>query len=128
MVNNDKYFYRNSDQGTSFNQCTDMLNVWTTPGQVTDIPRVGEELHLGDDTGWLENASFVRLKNLTVAYDFPKSLVNRWGLNGIQLHFTGRNLWTITDFSGYDPEPQSNMIQFQFPNTRQYEFGLEVSF
>ena len=105
-----------------------MLNVWTTPGQVTDIPRVGEELHLGDDTGWLENASFVRLKNLTVAYDFPKSLVNRWGLNGIQLHFTGRNLWTITDFSGYDPEPQSNMIQFQFPNTRQYEFGLEVSF
>ena len=86
MINNDKYFITNSAQGASFNQTVDMLNMWTTPGQVTDIPALGEELHLGDDTSWLENASFCRMKNLTVAYDFPSKLVNKWGLKGLQLH------------------------------------------
>lgn len=130
VINNDKYFITNSAQGASFNQTVDMLNMWTTPGQVTDIPALGEELHLGDDTSWLENASFCRMKNLTVAYDFPSKLVNKWGLKGLQLHFTGRNLLTFmsSDFKGYDPEPNTNMIQFEYPNTRQYEFGIEVSF
>ena len=129
MINNDRYFIANNDMGTSYNQETRMLNTWTHPGQITDVPRVGEAItHAGDDTRWIENASYLRLKNLTVAYDFPKSLIERWGIKALQLHFTGRNLWTITDFSGYDPEPQSNMVQFQFPNTRMYEFGLEVSF
>ncbi len=130
MINNDRYFTSNPGEfGLSYNQTADMLNMWTTPGQVTDVPAFGEKLtYAGDDTRWLEDASFCRLKNLTVAYDFPTTLVNKWGLSGLQLHFTGRNLWTITNFSGYDPEPLSNMVQFQFPNTRQFEFGLEVSF
>ena len=129
MINNDRYFTTNpSGFGVSYNQTVDAMNFWREPGQVTDVPAFGEELHLGDDTSWLEDASFTRLKNLTVAYDFPTNLVKKMGLAGLQLHFTGRNLWTITNFSGYDPEPQSNMIKFQYPNTRQYEFGIEVSF
>ena len=103
--------------------------MWTHPGQITDIPAYGETLtYAGDDTSWLEDASFTRLKNLTVAYAFPTNIVSKLGLSALQLHFTGRNLWTITNFSGYDPEIQSNMVQFQYPNTRQYEFGIEVSF
>ena len=128
MINNDRYFITNPTEFAAYNQTVDALNMWTTPGQVTDVPAYGESLHLGEDTSWLEDASFTRLKNLTVAYDFPTALVNKWGLKGLQLHFTGRNLWTITNFSGYDPEVQSNMVQFQYPNTRQYEFGIEVSF
>lgn len=130
MVNNDKYFISNPYSfGTTYNQTADMLNIWTTPGQITDVPKYGEELtYAGEDTRWLEDASFCRLKNLTVAYDLPRPVLNKMGLKGLQLHFTGRNLWTITKFSGYDPEPLSNMVQFQFPNTRQFEFGLEVSF
>ena len=128
MINNDRFFTCNPTDFATFNQSVNALNMWTTPGQVTDVPAYGESLHLGEDTSWLEDASFTRLKNLTVAYDFPKALVNKWGLKGLQLHFTGRNLWTITNFSGYDPEVQSNMVQFHYPNTRQYEFGIEVSF
>ncbi len=129
MINNDKYFICNpTGFGASYNQSVDALNFWREPGQVTDVPALGEELHLGEDTGWLEDASFTRLKNLTVAYDFPKNIVSKLGLSALQLHFTGRNLWTITNFSGYDPEPQTNMVKFQYPNTRQYEFGIEVSF
>lgn len=129
MVNNDRYFTTNPAQfGGSYNQSVDALNMWTHPGQVTNIPAFGEEYHLGEDTSWLEDASFTRLKNLTLSYDLPKNIVSKIGLRGLQLHFTGRNLWTISNFSGYDPEAQSNMVQFQYPNTRQYEFGLEVNF
>ncbi len=129
MINNDKYFIMNNACGATNNQMVEMLDVWTTPGQVTDIPAATETVTtVTQDTRWLEDASFLRLKNLTVAYSLPKKLVNKWGMQNIQFHFTGRNLWTVTDFSGYDPEPQSNMVQFQYPNTRQYEFGLEVSF
>ena len=49
-------------------------------------------------------------------------------MSDITFHFTGRNLWTITDFSGFDPEPQTNNIAFFYPNKRQYEFGVEVTF
>ncbi len=131
MLNNDNYFIRNSAMGTSYNQCVDMLNIWTTPGQVTDIPAFGEAItRAGEDTRSLENASFMRMKNLTVAYDLPKSILNKLGIEALQFHFTGRNLWTLTssDFTGADPEIPSNYIQFQYPNTRQYEFGLEVTF
>ena len=129
MVNNDAYFIRNNNFGTSYNQNADMLNVWTHPGQVTDIPAYGETItYAGDDTRWLEDASFMRMKNLTVSYNFPEKILDVLHLSDLQLHFTGRNLWTITSFSGYDPEPQTNMVQFQYPNTRQYEFGIQVSF
>ncbi len=129
MVNNDAYFIRNNNFGTSYNQNADMLNVWTHPGQVTDIPAYGETItYAGDDTRWLEDASFMRMKNLTVSYNFPEKILDVLRLSDLQLHFTGRNLWTITSFSGYDPEPQTNMVQFQYPNTRQYEFGIQVSF
>lgn len=129
MMNNDAYFIKNNQFGTSYNQTVDMLNVWTHPGQVTDIPAVTETVQkAGDDTRVLENASFVRLKNVTLQYSLPENWLNAVGLNEVTFHFTGRNLLTFTGFSGYDPEPQSNYVQFQYPNTRQYEFGVEVSF
>lgn len=129
MMNNDGYFNCNSQFATANNQVKQMLNIWTTPGQVTNIPAYGEERqHAGDDTSFLEDASFVRLKNLTLAYSLPSNLINKWGLSKVEFHFTGRNLLTFTDFTGYDPEPQSNYVQFQYPNTRQYELGVEVSF
>ena len=130
MVNNDRYFICNpTGFGATYNQSTDALNMWTTPGQVTDVPAYGETLtYAGEDTSWLEDASFCRLKNLTVGYSLPNSVLNKLGLSALQFHFTGRNLLTFSNFSGYDPEIQSNMVQFQYPNTRQYEFGIEVSF
>ncbi len=44
------------------------------------------------------------------------------------VHFTGRNLLTFTDYVGYDPEPEYNLVKFNYPNTRNYEFGVEVTF
>lgn len=126
MTNNDAYFLRNAAQGDSQNQAVEMLNVWTKPGDVTIYPGPSEQIQF--DSRLIEDASFMRLKNLTVAYAFPKKLISKAGLTALSLHFTGRNLWTVTKFGGYDPEPQTNVYKFAYPNTRQYEFGVEVSF
>lgn len=126
MTNNDAFFLNNAAQGTGQNQTTAMLNVWTKPGDVTMYPNASEATEF--DSRWIEDASYMRLKNLTVTYAFPRKVLDTLRLQGLILHFTGRNLWTVTDFSGYDPEPQTNVYKFAYPNTRQYEFGLEVSF
>lgn len=126
MTNNDRYFMENSNQSTAFNQMTSMLNIWTTPGQITDIPKAGETIQF--DSHLIEDASFLRLKNLTVAYQLPKAWLQAAKLQDVKFHFTGRNLWTVTDYTGYDPEPETNVIAFFYPNTRQYEFGVEVTF
>ncbi len=126
MINNDLWFVQNNNFAQSFNQTTKMLDVWTTPGDVTDIPAVGQTLQF--DTRWLEDASFVRLKNLTLQYALPKNWVSKVAMTDVKVHFTGRNLLTFTGYSGYDPEPETNVIAFFYPNTRQYEFGIDVSF
>lgn len=104
-----------------------MLNIWTAPGQKTDIPKVGEQIQADDR--FLEDASFVRLKNLTLSYSFPKQLLKKTGfVEGARVYAVGRNLWTLTDYSGYDPEIDSNLSLGKYPNTRQYEFGVELNF
>ncbi|MCM1449236.1 MAG: TonB-dependent receptor, partial [Clostridiales bacterium] len=127
LMNNDKRYVQGVDlfiQGC--NQTTDMLNIWTKPGQITDIPAATETVEF--DSRFIENASFMRLKNLTVSYTLPKTLLDKMYLSDLTFHFTGRNLWTVTNYTGMDPEPAVNRVLFFYPNTRQFEFGVEVSF
>ena len=125
IMNNDLYFMQNAAMGSTFNQSVNMLNVWTKPGDVTPYPNASETIQFDDRL--IEDASFLRLKTLTLTYQLPEKVLNAMHLGNVVLHFTGRNLFTVTDFSGYDPEPQVNIYQFRYPNTRQYEFGLEVT-
>ncbi len=127
MTSNDRFFLENPAHALNFNQSKVMLNMWTEPGQVTDIPAVGEPIQFDDHL--VENASFLRLKNLTVQYAFPeKWLKYTHFVQGFNVFFTGRNLWTITKFSGYDPEPDRNLVKFGYPNTKQFVFGVELTF
>lgn len=127
MTNNDNYFTKNANMGTSYNQTTDMLNVWTKPGDVTDIPAYGEEIQF--DSHLLENASFLRLKNVTIQYTLPKKWMDYTRvLKGARIYAIGRNLLTFTKFSGYDPEPDINLVKFNYPNTRQFVIGAELTF
>ncbi|MCH5345663.1 MAG: TonB-dependent receptor [Muribaculaceae bacterium] len=127
MINNDRYFVENNNMSATRNQMNTMLNVWTTPGQITDIPAADGQV-LQFDTHLIEDASFLRLKNLTLQYSLPQNILNKLHLRGLTAHFTGRNLLTFTGYTGYDPEPETNVVAFFYPNTRQYEFGIEVSF
>ena len=127
MTNNDNYFLKNANQGTSNNQSVDMLNIWTKPGDITDIPKYGEQVQF--DTHLLEDASFLRMKNLIVQYSFPEKWMKATkGIQNAKVFFVGRNLFTATKFSGYDPEPDINLVKFNYPNTRQFVFGMELTF
>lgn len=127
MTNNDNYFLMNVNQGTSFNQAVDMLNIWTKPGDITDIPKYGEQVQF--DTHLLEDASFLRMKNLIVQYSLPEKWMKATkGIQNAKVFFVGRNLFTATKFSGYDPEPDINLVKFNYPNTRQFVFGMELTF
>ena len=127
MLNNDRFFVENSTFAADQNQAKKMLNMWTTPGQITDIPKAGEALQF--DSRFVENASFVRLKNVTLSYTFPRQLLKKTGfMEGARIYAIGRNLLTFTDYSGYDPEIDSNLSMGKYPNTRQYEIGVELNF
>ena len=127
MLSNDNYFVENANFGTSYNQTTKMLNIWTKPGDVTDVPAYGEAVQFDDHL--LENASFLRLKNVTIQYDLPKAWMDYTRvLKGARVYGTARNLFTITKYRGYDPEPDANLVAFNYPNTRQFIIGMELTF
>ena len=127
MMINDDYFIANPQLATGWNQRVEMLNIWTTPGQITDIPGAKYDVQFTDQM--LQNASFLRMKTLSIQYEFPKKWMQaiRY-IKGVKVFGIARNLFTITPFEGYDPEPDMNLVQFNYPNTRQFVFGAEISF
>lgn len=127
MMVNDDYFIKNYKFATSWNQSVDMLNTWTHPGQVTDIPAAGYEAEFDDHL--VSNASFLRMKTLTLQYELPQKWMQATRyIKGVKVFGIARNLFTITSFKGYDPEPDINLVQFNYPNTRQFVIGAELTF
>jgi TonB-linked SusC/RagA family outer membrane protein len=127
MTNNMRYFVENAGFASDMNQTTDMLRMWTEPGQVTDIPAADADIEF--DTHLLEEASFVRLKMLQLSYTFPKKLIQQSRiLNDAKIYFVGRNLLTFTNYREYDPEVNSNITLGNYPNTRQYSIGCQLTF
>lgn len=127
MMINDDYFIANPQLATGWNQRVEMLNIWTTPGQITDIPGAKYDVQFTDQM--LQNASFLRMKTLSIQYEFPKKWMQATRyIKGVKVFGIARNLFTITPFEGYDPEPDLNLVQFNYPNTRQFVFGAEISF
>lgn len=127
MMNNDRYFEENSTFD-AFNQSRRMLNDrWKHPGDMTSIPRHGVTPQF--DTHLLEDASFLRLKNLTLGYTLPASLLRKTQfIAGARVYVQAQNLFTFTEFSGLDPESSSNIYGAQYPMSRQFTFGLELTF
>lgn len=127
MVNNDYYFAANPTQFANFNQSQDVLNEWQNPGDITNMPRYGSVLQF--DTHLLENASFLRMKNIALSYTLPKSWMNASKvIRSVKIMASARNLFTITDFKGADPELDSNLTMGAYPNTKQFTVGAEITF
>lgn len=127
MMNNERYFTENPTFAGSNNQTTKVLSIWQKPGDVTDIAVADSPMQF--DTHLLENASFMRLKNLTIGYNLPAQWLRKTGvINSAKVYFTGRNLLTVTKYQGYDPEVDSNLQLGNYPNTKQYTFGIELTF
>ena len=127
MINNDRFFDESNGRFASYNQSRRLLDRWKNPGDVTDIPRHG--VYTEFDSRLLEDASFLRLKNVMIGYSLPDNLLKRTGfLRGIRIYVQGQNLLTFTKFSGLDPERSLNVYAAQYPMSRQFTFGLDLTF
>ncbi len=126
VINNDRYFDESNGRFVSYNQSSALLDRWQEPGDITDIPRHG--VYTEFDTRLLEDASFLRLKNVTLSWDLPSKWFSQSGVvRSIRVYAQGQNLLTFTEFTGLDPEGVGNMYQAAYPMSRQYTFGLNLT-
>ena len=114
-----------------FNQSRDQLDRWQKPGDVSSNPKRirgnGSQSNQAS-TRWLEDGSFIRLRNVQIGYNFPKDMTKNTFLTGGKIFLQGTNLLTITDFNG-DPEQSLNgQHWFVYPNAQTVSLGLNLSF
>jgi len=127
MINNDRYFNESNGRFASYNQSNRLLDRWKKPGDITDIPRHG--VYTEFDDRLLEDASYLRLKNLMLSYSLPRKLLRKTRfISGVRIYAQAQNLLTFTGFSGIDPESSSNIYIAQYPAARQFTFGLDLTF
>jgi len=119
------------------NQSTAVLARWRNPGDVTNMPRA---LHgtgynwLGSDR-YVEDASFVRLRSVSVSYNLSKKLVKKLNLDEVRFNVIADNLYTFTKYRGQDPEVRMGSGAFGMaidnattPATKRFSFGISTSF
>jgi len=128
MMNNDRYFNESNGTFVNYNQSKKMLyDRWKKPGDVATVPRYGIAAQL--DSRFLEDASFLRWKNLMVSYTLPANLLAPLKVvENIRVYAQGQNLLTFTKFQGMDPKSSMNIYAAQYPMSRQFSIGLEIGF
>ncbi|MCW0483111.1 TonB-dependent receptor [Gaoshiqia sediminis] len=112
---------------------TDWRNRWTEENPSTTMPRIywgwGAPERISRRSTWyLQDGSYLRLKNLTVGYTLPNQLTQQIGLKQLRIYFSGDNLFTITDYPGLDPERGGSGSFVNYPQNKIYSFGLNVKF
>ena len=117
------------------NQLHDAVRRWRIPGQITDIPKAGEPDNVKASDMWVEDGSYLKLKNITLSYDITGEWLRKANIARIQPYLTLANFVTFTKYSGYDPEVSQNTdapsmgLDFgTYPNIRTVTFGVNVDF
>lgn len=136
MINLNRLFLEEMD-GTHNVSAEAWENRWTPTNPSTEYPRVlaNRTTDVGTiSSKFIEDASYLRLKNITLGYNLPSALLDSWGLRSLRVYASATNLFTITDYSGYDPEGSSygtqtaypGVDQGRYPLTKVYTIGLNL--
>ncbi|MDA9201811.1 TonB-dependent receptor [Flavobacteriaceae bacterium] len=120
------------------NQSIAVVNRWRQPGDITNIPRASwsNSDNSRVSTRFIEDGSYLRFKTITLSYDLPQNVLDKLGVTSLKIYGTGENIFTITNYSGFDPEVNayggSNTIQGidfgTYPQTRNLILGINVTF
>lgn len=116
------------------NQSTKVLERWRTPGQITDVPKAG--FNMQPSSYFVEDGSYLRVKDVTLSYNFKGGILSRLGVSHLQPYVTATNLLTLTKYEGMDPEVNqwgnSGAVQGidwgTYPHSKTFVFGLNVEF
>lgn len=124
-----------SDVEGNFNRDSRILDAWSETNRGSDIPRLSKNDPNGNfstaSDWYLENASYLRLKNVTVSYDLTNLLRKCAHLNSrssrLSVYVSGENLFTITDYTGIDPEC-GGWDAMKYPVARTFSFGVKLTY
>jgi TonB-linked SusC/RagA family outer membrane protein len=141
IINGTKYYLEGI--ALPFNTKTTVLNRWTKDGDVTDIARAGQNYGTAannrNSSWFVENGAYARIRNMTLGYTVPASKIKPFTgsvLSSLRLYVTAQNLFTFTNYSGYDPEVTGGgsfifgrgIDTGQVPQPRTFIFGLQLGF
>ena len=128
-------------EGNSDGLSRKLLQRWTPENENTNIPGHDDLGNQRNSSQWVENGSYLRLKNLTLGYNIPPKLLKKARISSLRIYATGANLFTITKYKGYDPEannasniasgdtaPYSGFDMGSYPSQRKYTIGLDITF
>lgn len=135
ILNANKLIFENNYQ-PNLNQFASYADRWTPENPTSDIPRAtGSGSKRVYSSRIIEDGSFLRLKSLTLGYTFPKSMISKINFNKLKLYVSGQNLWTLTNYSGYDPEVSirnaaltPGMDYSAYPRAWSINFGVNINF
>lgn len=127
-----------TNPAANWGMTTEMRRRWKQPGDITDIPKPlnASGLNSSDNSRFLSDGSYLRLKNIALAYDLPKSIISRAKLRSARIYVSGMNLLTFTRYNGADPEvsvfANTNTAQgtdfLTFPQSKMYQLGINIGF
>lgn len=120
------------------NKSTRILDQWTPENPSNINPRVVSGASVNTDLFsdyFVEDASFVRIQNIQLGYNFPKEMVENMGIDKLRIYASANNLHTFTNYSGYDPSAiaegspiGAGIDRGFYPIAKTYVFGLNLTF
>lgn len=117
-----------------YNMLKDILNAWSPTNPNSNIPRVSASdpnNNFGTTSDfYIEEGSYVRLKNITLGYTLPEGLTQKMHINSLRIYVTGQNVFTRTKYTGFDPEvgmDQYGVDLGRYPVARAFMFGINLS-
>lgn len=149
LYNGTKALLYTYSQDNANNLSSDILDYWLIPGHKTEIPQLHNasvisngfggvrDYTVGRDTDrYLEDASYLRLKNIKLTYNFPKMLTDKYHMSKLSVYIQGNNLLTFTKYTGQDPEVSafgssailSGYDELTMPQVKSYSLGVNIGF
>ena len=114
--------------GDSYNVLTTVKDSWTPTNASNTLPLASNARPFGYiDSRYVQSASYLKLRNLTVGYDLKIKELKKVRIEGIRFYATASNLFTITPYKGYDPEVSSGTDSGAYPSSRTFTFGVNVT-
>ncbi|EJX10585.1 TonB-dependent receptor plug domain protein [gut metagenome] len=136
ILNANRLFFENVNNSRNLNQYASYANRWTPENPMSDIPVAkNSSSNKVVSSRVVEDGSFLRLKTVTLGYTLPKKWILKTGITNARLYVAAQNLWTLTDYSGYDPEVSirnsaltPGLDYSAYPRAFAINFGVSLGF
>ncbi len=120
---------RTEGTGNEATLSTAMRDVWTTANPNGSIPNpLGGSHNKDNNSRFVEDGSYLRLKNVQLGYTLPESLTQKAGLSRVRFYLSGSNIFTLTNYTGYDPEVGGGVDYGNYPQSRTFMLGVNLNF